>query len=238
MDRITRKELKTDKFAEEVGHTVEFLEEHRRQAFVAAAVAVVLILAGTGVFYYMRHQRSIRQETLREALRVYDATISAESNPFFVTFKTEEEKDAAVQKALGEIAGKYSGSDEAAIASFYLGLAANNRGRSDEAEKHLKQAMDSGREPYDSQAAYSLAQLYAGLGRNEDAEKVLRQLVEEPSVLVSKEQATIALARIVGKRDPAEARRLLEPLRGGRSAVSRSALTALGELPQQPAAQP
>lgn len=238
MDRITRKELKTDKFAEEVGHTVEFLEEHRRQALLLGGAALALIVAVAGVFYYMKYQRSVRQEALRESLRVYDATISPESNPFFVTFKTDEEKTAAVQKALGEIADKYSGSDEAAIASFYLGLAANSEGRSDEAEKQLKRAMDSGREPYDSQAAYSLAQLYTGQGRNEDAEKILRKLVEEPSVLVSKEQATIALARVVGKRDPAEARKLLEPLRGGRSAVSRAALTALGELPQPSPEQP
>ena len=31
MARITRKDLKTDKFALEVGHTVDFFEEHRRE---------------------------------------------------------------------------------------------------------------------------------------------------------------------------------------------------------------
>ena len=45
--------------------------------------------------------------------------------------------------------------------------------------------------------------------------------------------AQIALARWIGQDDPDEARKLLEPLRTEHSAVSRAALTALGELPQQ-----
>jgi hypothetical protein len=48
---------------------------------------------------------------------------------------------------------------------------------------------------------------------------------------VSKEQAIIALAKLKAKDNPAEARKLLEPLRAEkRSAVSRAAITALNEI--------
>ncbi len=69
--------------------------------------------------------------------------------------------------------------------------------------------------------------------RQADAEKLLRSLIDDPTILVSKEQATIALAKVLAKKNPAEARKLLEPLRAERGPVSRAALTALGEMSAQ-----
>ncbi len=59
----------------------------------------------------------------------------------------------------------------------------------------------------------------------------LRSIIDDPTILVSKPQATITLAKIVAKKNPAEARKLLEPLRAERGPVSRAAITALGEMP-------
>ncbi len=233
MDRLTRKELKTDKFAVEVGEALEYLERHRRQATIAGIAILVILVAAIGAHYYAKRQHSIRQAALREALTVFQAVVGdVPDNPYLPSFKTEEDKDAAVRKAFTEIIEKYPGSDEAVIATYYLGVAAVNRGDTAEAEKRFKEAAEADRQPYSSQAAYSLAQLYDRLGRSEEAQKIYRELMEHPTVLVSKEQATIALARSIGKTNPEEARKLLEPLRAGRGPVSRAALTALGELQQ------
>jgi hypothetical protein len=47
VSRITRKELKTDKFALEVEHGISFFEEHKSEAVkyggIAAAVIVLII---------------------------------------------------------------------------------------------------------------------------------------------------------------------------------------------------
>lgn len=233
MDRLTRKELKTDKFAAEVGNTVEFLEEHRREATIVAVIAVVVIVAVVGAYYFTKHQHNERQLALQEALRVYEANITDAGNPLFVTFPTEEERDAAAIEAFEELIAEYGESDEASIATFYLGVIHSNQGKPDEAQKYLRETVDLGKQPYASQAAFSLAHLCASLGKRDEAEELLRGLVEKPTVFVSKEQATIALARVLADRDPAEARRLLEPLRSERSSVSRAALTALGEIPQE-----
>ncbi len=49
MDRLTRHELKSDKFVEEVGQTVHFLDEHRQQAMRYGGFALaVVVLAGAG----------------------------------------------------------------------------------------------------------------------------------------------------------------------------------------------
>ena len=55
----------------------------------------------------------------------------------------------------------------------------------------------------------------------------LLKQIAKPTVLVSKEHATIVLARLLAPSRPAEARKLLEPLRTARSVISRAALTAL-----------
>jgi predicted negative regulator of RcsB-dependent stress response len=230
VDRLTRKELKTDKFAAEVGHTVEFLGEHRRQAVIIGAAAVVVLIAVIGIFYYTRSQRAERQEALRKATRIYQAQIGVESNPYIVFFPTKEAKNEAVRKAFTEIAEKYEGSDEASIASFYLGTLASDNGQYDEAIKQFQKVRDTGDDEYSSQAALSLAWVYAGQGKVAEAEKILRELMDHPTIMVSKEQATIALARLIARTKPDEARKLLDPLRTERSAVSRAALTALSEI--------
>jgi len=63
VDRLTRKELKTDKFAAEVGHTVQFLEQHRREATIVGGAVVILAILAIGAYFYMG-----RQHTAREAL--------------------------------------------------------------------------------------------------------------------------------------------------------------------------
>jgi hypothetical protein len=59
-------------------------------------------------------------------------------------------------------------------------------------------------------------------------------VIDHPTELVSKEAATIALARLVAPKDPARARKMLEPLRGNpRSSISRGALNALDDMSQK-----
>ena len=58
VDRVTRKELKADRFAQEVGHTVEYVSEHRKQVIrygtIAAAVLVVVIGVIIAIVYWLR----------------------------------------------------------------------------------------------------------------------------------------------------------------------------------------
>jgi predicted negative regulator of RcsB-dependent stress response len=230
MDRAHRRELKHDKFVEQVGHSVEYAAEHKEQFLKYGAVALVVLLGLAGWYFYSNYQKGVRQQALREAMRLQGAQIGPQQNEFVASFTTQDDKDKAVDKAFNDIANKYSGSEEGIIARYFLGVAAADKGKLADAEKHFKAAADSGKDVYASQAKLSLAQIYEATGRPADAEKVLRSIIDDPTILVSKEQATIALARILAKSKPAEARKLLEPLRGERGPVSRAALSALGEI--------
>lgn len=231
MDRLTRKELKTDRFALEVGHTVEYIGRHRRQAMIIGGIALVMILLGVGTYFYRQRQHNIRQAELRDALRIYEAAVGPGSSDFIVTFPTQEEKAKAVTKALTRLASQHPGTDEGSIARYYLGVLANNEGSLAEARKTFEEVGESGNKAYASVARLSLAQLYQAQGKTAEAEKLLRSLMEEPTILVSKEQATIALGGLLAASRPEEARKLLEPLRTERSAVSRSAISVLSEIP-------
>lgn len=226
MDRLTRKELKTDKFALEVTHGVEFVSEHRQQVIrwgsIAGGVVVVVLI----VYGFLSYRSGVREDALRNALMIQDPT--AES-----AYPTPEARQAAFQKALTEVATKYPGSEQGAVAHYYLGTMAADKGDMAGAEKMLRDVVDNGNKNYASVAKLALATVLNAEGKQAEGEKLLRSLVEHPTTFVSKEEATIALAKYIASSNPQEARKLLEPLRTDRSVISRAALAALAELPQK-----
>ncbi len=232
MDRLTRKDLKTDKFAVEAGHAFEFLTEHPEQLKKYGSIAAAAVILIAGIFFYRSHQATARQEALANAMKIDDAIVSNNPVPPNMTFKTAAEKDQARNKAFSDLATKYRGSREGAIGGIFVASTAADKGDLAGAEKQYKDVVDSAPSDFASLATISLAQVYHAEGKDADAEKLLNDLIKNPTTLVSKEQATIALADVKMKSNPAEARKLLEPLRIGRSAVSRAAVTMLGNLPQ------
>jgi predicted negative regulator of RcsB-dependent stress response len=148
-----------------------------------------------------------------------------------LSFPTQEAKAAEAKKLLASTAAKYAGSDEGQVAHYYLGALAVDQGNLAEAEKHFKQASDSGDEKYASLAKLALGDLYYAQGRADQGEKVLRSLMQNPTMFVSKEQATLALAKHLMKTKPEEARKLVEPLRTQRGEVSKVAIQLYSEMP-------
>ncbi len=57
--------------------------------------------------------------------------------------------------------------------------------------------------------------------------------MDHPTTLVSKEQATITLARYLMIKRPAEARKLLDPLKTVGGPVGQLVLSLYGQLPPQ-----
>jgi predicted negative regulator of RcsB-dependent stress response len=231
--RITRKELKTDKFALEVGHTVDFFEEHQteiiRYGAAALAVAAIVVL----LFVYRGHQHTIRQEALAKAIAVQEAPVGQANPSAPITFPTQEAKDKEAIKVFSELASKYSGSDEGYIAEYYLGCIAADQGKMSEADKHYSAVADDAGKKYASLAKLSLGQVYFAEGKTADGEKTLRSLMDNPTVFVSKDQAALVLAKMLAPTKPAEARKLLDPLRVKSGPISQAALQAYAELPSQ-----
>jgi hypothetical protein len=231
--RITRKELKTDKFALEVGHTVDFFEEHRTEIVRYGAVALGIAALAVLFYFYRTHQHALREEALAKAIEVQEAPVGQGRPGAPVTFPTQEAKDKEATKVFKDLAGKYSGTDEGYIAEYYLGCIAADEGNLQEADKHFSSVADSAGKKYASLAKLSLGQLYFAEGKPGPGEQTLRSLMDNPTVFVSKDQATIVLARMLASTKPAEARKLLDPLRAKPGPVSQTAIQAYAELPPQ-----
>ncbi|MCU1334661.1 MAG: hypothetical protein JWO19_242 [Bryobacterales bacterium] len=230
MDRHTRKELKTDKFAQGVGSGVEFLSHHRGQAMRWSLIGLAVVVIVGGIWLYRGHQATLRAELLGKAMQVDDATVGAPQPPR-LNFTTPEDKEKARLAAFSDVAVKYPGSQEGAIAQLAVAAAQADKGQIDEALKTFKDISDNAPDPYDSVAKLSLAQIYESQGKTPDAEKLLRQLIDKPTVFVSKEQATLELAKAMAKSNPVEARKLVEPLSANpRTAVSRAAVAVMGSI--------
>ena len=233
MDRQHRKDLKTDKFAEEVFDIFDWASVHRDKVIRYGAIALVVILAAVAGYAYFRYQADQRQQALARAVQVDGSTVGPTAQPGTLNFVTQDEKDKALNKAYSELASKYSSSDEGAIAQLRLASMKADRGNLPEAEQAYKRIVESAPAPYSALARLSLAQVYAVQGKTSEAEKVLRTAVDQPATTVSKEQATIALAQLLMKSNAAEAKKLLDPLRtSSRAAVSQAASTALAVLPE------
>lgn len=230
MNRLTRKGLKQDKFAQEVGHTVEFLTEHKKQMVLYGAAAVVVVLVAVGWGFYSGRQRTARQTELTKALEVMAANVAQNSQGNVISFPTAEDKDKAIAKSLTDLATKYPGTTEGAVGRYLLGSMATDEGKLDEGAQAYSEVAKSGNPEYASLANYALAQVRFAQGAPAEAEKLLRALIAKPTLMVSKAQATIALAQGLAASKPQEARNLLEPLKSQPGSVGRAATSALEGL--------
>ena len=232
MARITRKELKTDKFALEIGHTVTLFEEHRKEIIRYGSAGLVVLLVVVGILVYSSRQHAARQQALAKAIDIEQSPVGAAAagQP---GFPTQDAKDQAALKAFTDLKNQYGSSAEGEIAEYYLGAIKSDQGKLLDAEKGFAEVADHGDARYSSLAKLSLAQVYFAEGHADKGEALLRELIKNPTVFVSKDQATMALARLIGPKRPAEARKLLDPLRNTPGIVGQLALQLEGELPAQ-----
>ncbi len=234
MDRLTRKELKSDKFAIEVQHSVEFFSEHRKQMirWGAPAVALALIIVGTG--WYRNSQHNVRQEALYDAMQIQNSQVGPSQSQYMVSYPTPQARETAVLKAWNDLASKYPGSQEAGIAEFFLGTNASDNGNLAQAAKYFQAAIDTSDKEYASEAKMSLAQVYAGEGRLNEGAKLIQSVIDHPTVVVSKDSATLALADLIKDSDPKRARQLVDPLRTStRTGVSQAAISMDASIGKQ-----
>ena len=232
MDRLTRKELKTDEFAEKAHEAWDWSTAHKSQVGRYVGIVVGLGVLWLAYHFYSNYQAGVRQEALAKALHLDEGTVGPNVQSTVAHFDTPEAKTGATTAAFSAVASKFNGTQEGAIAELYLSGAAAEKGDTAEAEKRLRNVVDHAPSNYASMARISLAQVLATEGKMADAEKMLRDAIANPSAMVSKESAQLALAQLLAKSNPTEAKKILEPLRmlPSRTAITRVAIGLDGEL--------
>jgi hypothetical protein len=230
VDRQTRKNIKTDKFAEEVTHTFEFLSEHGAQTRRYGLIGLAVLVVGLGIYFFHSHQVSARETALAQAMKDDPAMAPTQTPPVL----TEDQIKGRV-KLYEPIVSNYHGTLEGAIAEMTLASIQAEKGTPEgtaAAEKMYQDVIDSAPTDYASVARLALAESYAGEGKTDQAKKLLQNIIDHPTTLVSKEQATLAMASVIEQSNPAEAKKLLDPLVRSRAPISRAAVNEIGKIPQ------
>jgi predicted negative regulator of RcsB-dependent stress response len=230
---LTRKELKQDNVALRVGETFGFLNTHRTQTIQIVGAVLVLALIIGGTLFYRSSRQESRQLALGDAIALQNAPVGTAPPNGGPSFPSETAKRDAVYKAYEKLSSEYSGSNEGYIAEYTLAGMDVDAGKLADARKKYQDVADHADKNYASLGKLALAQLDFAENKSSDAQALLKDLMEHPTDLVSKNQATFALAKGIANTQPEEARKLLLPLAGSNTDISQVAVAALGELPQK-----
>lgn len=230
---LTRKELKSDQVAATVEQTVDYFQAHQ-QIIVRATIAVVaaVVIIG-GIFWYRSQQHSVREERLAEAMRVAQAPVGPAAAPDVLSFPNNDAKAAEENKVFSKLLSDYPGTEEGYISEYYLGGVAVSQAKLEDARKKYQDVADRADKNTASLARYALAQIAFQENKTDEGEKILRNLMDHPTDMVSKDQATIELADGIKAKNPAEARKLLEAMVKEGGEVAGAAARLLNDLPKQ-----
>jgi len=227
---LTRKELKSDQVAVTVEQTVDYVQAHQ-QPLIRAAIAVVALAVITGgVVFYRGQQHGARDARLSEAMEVAQAPVGAAGTPDSLAFPTMDAKAAEETKVFSKLATDYPGSDEGYIAEYYLAGVLASQAKLEEARKKYQEVADHANKNTSSLAKFALAQIAFQENKSADAEALLKNLIDHPTDMVSADQATITLADGIKSKNPAEARKLLEPLVKDTGEIAGTASRILNEI--------
>lgn len=188
MDRQHRRDLKHDKFVDEIGTLSGRARDNQRLLLAITVSAVVIALLGYGIYFYRANREQKAQQALAAAIETFEAPLQpAPGQPPApnAKFKTEAERNSAAEKQFKAIETSHSGTDAADVSKIYLARIDAARGDTATARKLLQEFV-SGHPKHMlvGSARYSLYQL-----RIENGE--VAQVINEVNAELGKPEPTL-----------------------------------------------
>jgi TolA-binding protein len=217
----TRHQLKQDAFSRvTIGaaeKTADWTVEHRSTIVISAIAAIIVIAAVIGGWYYLNAQDVKASLELSQAVRTMDTQLrpaGTPAQPDFPTFTSVKERSEAAQKQLQAIIDKYPHTRTADMAHYFLGVNAVNLSDNATAERNFKLVVSAGNREVSSVAKDALASVYGQTNRVKDAVALYQELINKPTISVSKVTAQLQLAELYqNSNQPLDAKRLYEQIK-------------------------
>lgn len=217
----TRHQLKQDAFSRvTIGaaeKTAHWTVEHRSTLTVAVIVAVVVIGAVAGGWFYLSSQDEKASLELTQAVRTMDTPLrpaGTPAQPDFPTFTSVKERAEGAKKQFQQIVDKYPHTRTADIARYFLGVTAVDLSDNATAERDFKDVISSGSRDVASNAKFALAALYGQTNRTKDAVALYQELTNKPTTTVGKVTAQLQLAELYqNSNQPLDAKRIYETIK-------------------------
>ncbi|HEY8181647.1 MAG TPA: tetratricopeptide repeat protein [Thermoanaerobaculia bacterium] len=133
MRREHRRELKHDKFVDEMGSLSSRASENRRFLLLITVGVVAAALLAYGIYFYRNNREQQAQEALATAIDTIDSPLlnapgSQQPQQPGAKYKTEAERNAAAEKQFKDLESKYSGTDAADVGNLYVARLDAGRG--------------------------------------------------------------------------------------------------------------
>jgi TolA-binding protein len=217
----TRHQLKQDAFSrvtlEAAEKTKHWSVEHRNTLVIAVVVLLVIAAAGVGGWYYLSAQNEKASLDMTQAIRTLEAQIrpaGSPAQPGIPSFTSAKERAEAAKKQFQTIIDKYPHTHSADVSRYFLGVTSATEGENAAAENDFKAVASSGNKELASTAKLALATLYSNTSRSKDAVTLYQQLINKPTISVSKVTAQLQLAELYQtSNQPLDAKRLYEQIK-------------------------
>jgi TolA-binding protein len=133
MRREHRRELRHDKFVDEMGSLSTRAKENQRFLMTITVGVVAAALIAYGIYFYRNTQEQKAQDALASAIDTIDSPLlsppgSQQPPQPGAKYKTEAERNAAAEKQFKDLESKYGGTDAADVANLYLARLDAGRG--------------------------------------------------------------------------------------------------------------
>lgn len=216
----TRHQLKEDRFSkatfQAAEKTVHWSQEHQSR-LIAIAVAVVVIAAiAVGGWYYINSQDEKASLEFAAAVRTLDTPLrpaGTPAQPGFPSYESVAERAAASRKQFQTIADKYSQTHTGKMALYFVGVTAAQMGDNATAERNLQEAANSSDSQLAALGKFALASVYRSETKNQQAVDLYKQLIDKPTIMVSKPTVQFELAEFYqSQQKPDEAKKLYEQI--------------------------
>jgi TolA-binding protein len=213
-----RHQLKQDAFSratlDVAEKTAHWTVEHQTTLIVSAIALAIIIAFGFGGWYYLDQQDKKAGLDLTQAVRTMDTPLrpaGTPEQPDYPTFTSAKERSETAQKQLQIIVDKYPHTRTADFAHYLLGVIASNLGNTGAAETDFKAVASNGNHDVAALAKFALASVYADNNRTKDAVALYQELINKPTVTVSKVTAQLQLAELYqSSNQPLDAKRVYE----------------------------
>lgn len=215
MARLSRQELKKDELAERLATIQELFLRYQKQIVKFGGIAALVVAVAIGGLFFYRSRQNKASSAFALALVSFHAPVTQTAPPEaaqIVTFKSDTEKYQQALKQFSDLASRYSWSAQGRYARYYAALCQRELGNTAEAEKELQAAGEGRDTELGALAKLALGSLYEQTGRNDQAEKIYRDLENHPTVTVPKATAELARAFIYQKTKPNEAAALYQQI--------------------------
>jgi len=216
----TRRQLKQDKFSrttiQVAEQTVHWSVEHKGKVIAGAIVAVVVVSAVLGAWYYLEQQDEKASVDFSRAVQTFNTPVrpaGMPAQPNDPSFASVTDRATEAHKQFQALVNKYPHTRSADFGHYFLGVTSASLGDNVAAERELKEVAGYHNAELSSLGKMALASLYRNTNRSPDAINLYKQLMQSPTSTVGKTATEVQLAETYQDAgNTAEAKKLYEQL--------------------------